>query len=98
MLKEVAEKLKNSNTPVMQKIHTNNGTKLIAFGLKKGVALAEHTAPSKAKIIMVQGEVDFNMKQESYRLATLDTYDIPLKEKHAVVGVEDAIFLLLLSE
>ena len=98
MLVAIAEKLKDSDKPIVEKIYNERGTKLIAVGLKKGVELAEHTAPSKAKLIMVQGEVDFNMKNESFRFAALDTYDIPLNVKHTVVGVEDAVFVLLLSE
>lgn len=98
MLQEVAQKLQSSDSPVTQEIYNHQGTKLIAIGLKAGVELAEHTAPSKATLIMIQGEVDFNIKDESYRFAPLDTYDIPLKVKHAVVGIEDAIFLLLLTQ
>ncbi len=98
MLKELATKLKTSDTPVIERIYNQNGTKLIAIGLKKDVTLAEHTAPSKAKLIMAKGEVDFNIDGKSLRFDALDTYDIPLKVKHSVVALEDTVFLLLLSE
>jgi quercetin dioxygenase-like cupin family protein len=97
MLKAVAEELKSSDGPVVKKIYTGDGTMLLAIGLRKGVELAEHTAPSTAKLIMIQGKVNFNLKDESLRFARHDTYDIPLGKKHTVVGVVDAIFLLLLT-
>jgi quercetin dioxygenase-like cupin family protein len=98
MLKAVAEELKSSDGPVVKKIHNGDGTMLLAIGLKKGVVLAEHTAPSVAKLIMIQGEVNFNLKDESFRFTLHDTYDIPWGKKHNVLGVVDAIFLLLLTQ
>ena len=98
MIKEVANLLQTSETPVLKKVYDKNGTKLLAVGLKQGVVLKEHTAPSEAKLMVVQGEIDYNTATSSYRFARLDTYDIPEKESHSVVAVDDAVFLLLLSK
>lgn len=97
LLNEVSEKLKTSDRPVLKKIFSANGTNLIAIGLKKGVELKEHTAPSKAKLMVIQGVIDFHINEKTLRFNVQDTFEIPLKVKHAVVGVEDAIFLLILS-
>jgi len=98
MLRKVEKKLVTSSRPVLETIHSQKDSKIIAVGLKCGVEFAEHTAPGQAKLIMIKGEIDFNMKDESLRFETLDTYDIPLKVKHSVVAMEDAIFLLVLSD
>lgn len=98
MLKEVAEKLKTSDVPVIKKLHNKNGTKLLVIGLRQGVTLAEHTAPCKAQLMVIKGEIDFNTETESRRYDCFETYDIPLKVKHSVVAIEDAMFLLLLDE
>ena len=98
MVQEVADLLQSSETPVLKKIYDKNGTKLLVIGLKQGVVLKEHTAPSGAKLIVMQGEIDYNTQSSSYRFAQLDTYDIPEKVPHSVVAIEDAVFLLLLAK
>ena len=86
-----------SNKPVIENIYSDNGNKLIAIAMKKGVLLADHKAPSKAKLIVIKGEIDFNISAKSYRLAVPDSLEIPLDETHSVSAFEDALFLLLLS-
>lgn len=98
MMTEVANNLKVSNAPVIKKIHDNNGIKIIAVGLARGVELAEHKTACKAKLLVVQGEIDFNTETESRRYACYESYDIPLNIKHSVVAWDDAIFLLFLHE
>ncbi|MAZ28083.1 MAG: hypothetical protein CL868_13535 [Cytophagaceae bacterium] len=95
---ELAENLKLSNHPVIKKIHDENGTKIMAIGLKRGVELAEHVAPCKARLLVIKGEIDFNTKTESKRFACYESYDIPMNVKHSVVAWNDAIFLLFLNE
>ncbi len=97
-LKKVAEKLLTSDRPVVEKIFSANNTTVIAFGLKSGVELSEHTAPSRAKLVMIQGVVNFHINGEVLRFTVQDSFDIPLDIKHSVVGVEDAMFLIVLSQ
>tara|TARA_R110002072_G_scaffold7503_2_gene40637 strand:+ start:390875 stop:391177 length:303 start_codon:yes stop_codon:yes gene_type:complete len=98
MMTEVAENLKKSNAPVVKEIYNENGTKILAIGLGRGVTLAEHVAPCKAKLLVVQGEIDFNTATESKRFACYESYNIPMDVKHSVVAWDDAIFLLFLNE
>lgn len=98
VLNHIAETLATSEKPVIEQIYDKEGKKLIAIGLKKGVEFPEHVAPAKAKLMVVQGEVDFNTETRSYRLERFDSFDIPMDIKHAVVGVDDAVFLLLLGK
>lgn len=98
MMTEVAQNLKVSDRPVIKKILDENGTKIMAIGLRRGVELSEHVAPCKAKLLVVQGEIDFNTEMESKRFARFESYDIPMNVKHSVVAWDDAIFLLFLNE
>jgi quercetin dioxygenase-like cupin family protein len=95
VLNEIAEALANSEKPVVKQVYNHDDTKLIAIGLRKGVELSEHVAPGKAKLMVIQGEVDFNTDTRSFRLAQFDSFDIPEDVAHSVIGVYDAIFLLL---
>lgn len=94
---ELAKSLKLSDQPVIKKILDENGTKVLAIGLKRGVELKEHVAPCKAKLLVIKGEIDFNTNLESRRYACYESYDIPINLKHSVVAWDDAIFLLFLN-
>ncbi len=94
---ELAKSLKLSDQPVIKKILDENGTKVLAIGLKRGVELKEHVAPCKAKLLVIKGEIDFNTNFESRRYACYESYDIPINLKHSVVAWDDAIFLLFLN-
>lgn len=98
MMTEVAQSLKTSNRPIIKKILDENGTKIMAIGLGRGVELAEHVAPCKARLLVIKGEIDFNTKTESKRFACYESFDIPMDVKHSVVAWDDAIFLLFLNE
>lgn len=96
-LNEISEALSKSNAPIIKPVYDKSGNKLLAIGLRSGVTFPEHIAPSKAKLMVVQGEIDFNTETDSYRFERFDSFDIPMQVKHSVVGVFDAIFLLLLG-
>ncbi|PPK96516.1 hypothetical protein LY01_00337 [Nonlabens xylanidelens] len=98
ILNEMSEALASSKEPLIKQIYEKAGKKLLAIGLRRGVELPEHIAQEKAKLMVVQGEIDFNTATHSYRLERFDSFDIPKDIKHSVVGVFDAVFLLLLGD
>ncbi|TXE16622.1 hypothetical protein ES731_13715 [Psychroflexus gondwanensis] len=97
-MKEVAENLKVSDQPIMKTIYEEGDTTVIAIGLGRGVELAEHLAPCKAKLMVVQGEIDFNTETESRRYACFESYDIPMNLRHSLVAWDDALVILFLTE
>lgn len=97
-LNEIAQALSTSNKPVIKQIYNQEGQKMIAVGLKKGVVFPEHLAPAKAKLMVIQGEVDYNTETENFRFESFDTYDIPMKVRHSVVAFYNAIFLVLFGK
>tara|TARA_R110002051_G_scaffold91205_3_gene160273 strand:- start:40524 stop:40841 length:318 start_codon:yes stop_codon:yes gene_type:complete len=98
VLTEISEAISESDKPVIKQIYSKNGQKMLAIGLRKGVIFPEHIAPSKAKLIVVQGQIEFIIASDRKKLECFDSYDIPQEVKHSVEGVEDAIFLLLLGK
>lgn len=98
VLTEISEAISGSDKPIIKQIYSKNGQKMLAIGLRKGITFPEHTAPSKAKLMVVQGQIDFVISTDRKKLERFDSYDIPQEVKHSVVGVEDAIFLLLLGK
>ena len=98
VLNKISESLSKSKKPLIKEIYDKAGKKLLVIGLRSGVELPENLAHSKAKIMVIQGEIDFNTATSSYRLERFDSFDIPQDVQHSVVGVFDAIFLLLLRK
>ncbi|MDB9954051.1 hypothetical protein OAD49_00635 [Flavobacteriaceae bacterium] len=98
VINEISESLSESKKPLIKQIYDKAGKTLFVIGLRRGVELPENLTNSKAKIMVVQGEIDFNTATSSYRLERFDSFDIPPEVKHSVVGVFDAIFLLLLRK
>ena len=98
VINEISESLSKSKKPLIKQIYDKADKTLLVIGLRRGVELPENLTTSKAKIMVVQGEIDFNTATSSYRLERFDSFDIPPDVKHSVVGVFDAIFLLLLRK
>jgi quercetin dioxygenase-like cupin family protein len=98
MLQDLNLDLKQSDSPVIKPYYIHGSTKILAIGLKDGVTLAKHKAPSKAQLLVVKGKIVFKIKDEEIHLDTCDTFKIPLDVEHEVIGKSDAIFLLILSE
>ncbi|MFT5751698.1 MAG: quercetin dioxygenase-like cupin family protein [Flavobacteriales bacterium] len=97
VINEVADALSKSDTPIIKPIYDRAGNRLLVIGLRSGVTFPEHLAPSQAKLMVVQGEIDFKTATNTYRFERFDSFDIPMDVKHSVLGVFDAIFLLLLG-
>lgn len=98
VINEISESLSESEQPLIKRIYDKADKTLFVIGLRSGIALPENLTISKAKIMVVQGEIDFNTSSSSYRLERFDSFEIPLEVKHSVVGVFDAVFLLLLKK
>ncbi|WP_228547256.1 cupin domain-containing protein [Nonlabens antarcticus] len=94
-LKEMSDRIKSSALPVTTKIYEKNGINITAIGLARGVELIEHVVPCKVKLLVVKGEIDFNMDGQSSRLGCFESFEIPINIKHSVVGWDEAIFLLI---
>lgn len=97
MLKLIAEKLKQTDKPIFKVIFRNNHTRVVAFGLKKGMKLIDHQLPVCTKIILIKGEVEIDSKIEILNLKEFDTYTIPTKVIHQVKAHDDTIMLLILD-
>ncbi len=97
-LNQIADALPTSEQPLIKQIYTYKGGKLIGIGLRGGVGLPEQLTLLQTKIIMVTGEIDLTTATHSYRLERFDTFDIPVNVTHTILGVYDAIFLLLVRK
>lgn len=96
-MKSLREELKTSNKPVFKIVQASEHFKVIAIGLNTSVVLKKHKAPARAKLVVVQGSVDYCSERETATLNQFDEYNIPLDEFHELVAHEASICMLIVG-
>lgn len=98
VLREVLNSAVQTDKPVLKPLVTTTDTKIIAIGLKKGVILKEHTAPSTAQLTVIKGKVNYITPNYEKLLECYDTHDIIFNEPHSLEAEEDSLCLLVLTK
>ncbi|MGB1247563.1 MAG: hypothetical protein ACPG4Z_01665 [Chitinophagales bacterium] len=96
-MKKIISSIQTSTHPIMEVVQQSKDFKVIAIGLNEGVALKKHTAPKRAKILVVKGTVKYTSTRETVNINCFEEYNIPLEEEHEVSADKEAIFLLILG-
>lgn len=68
---------------------------VILIKIKQGEILKPHHAPTDAFLIMAEGEIIFNLKEEKFHLKKGDMLTFKAFETHSVEALEDAAFLVV---
>lgn len=97
MLRTIADRLAHAKKPIIKVLFRNKNTRIVAFGLKKGMKLIDHQLPVATKIILLKGEMEIDSKIEIISLEEYQNYEIPPKVIHQVRAFEDTIALLILD-
>ena len=97
MLHTIWDNIAETDRPIMKIIFRNNNTRVIAFGLKKGMKLTDHQLPVNTKIILMKGEVEIESKIETVTLSDFDEYEIAPKVIHQVTAKNDLMMLVILN-
>ena len=98
VLNDISVALTQSDKPIIRHIYYKDGKKLLAIGLRSGTEFTDYIPLLQGKIMVVQGEIDFNTETNSFRLECFDSFIIPEGKILSIVGVFDAVFILLLEE
>jgi quercetin dioxygenase-like cupin family protein len=67
----------------------------IAIRLMNGQVLKKHMSATPAMIIVLKGEVLFEMEGNTSVIKELNTFEIPATVPHEVTGLEESVFLLI---
>lgn len=97
IIKELIEELENqsSERPTIKIFQKGEGYKIIAMGFKKGIILKEHSTPIPAKILVIEGKVNYKEEDKILTLNKYDEYEIPVHITHSVEALENSICLLI---
>jgi len=98
-IKELLAQMAQSKTgPAIKVLEKGEQFKVILIGFKKEMALKAHQTPIKAKLIVLEGKVNYIEAQRLVVLKKYDELDIPKTVVHSVQALEDSICLLIQSQ
>jgi quercetin dioxygenase-like cupin family protein len=94
-IQEVKQEIPAATKPIVKVLRKTDSTKIIVLGFNKGVILKEHETNVPAKLVVIDGQVQY---REGDKLVTLNQYDeleIPVNILHSVEGIQQSICLLI---
>lgn len=74
----------------------NKGGTVTLFAFDVGEGLSEHTAPFDALVVVTDGEADFEIAGESFKLRQGETIILPANRPHAVRAATRFKMLLIM--
>ncbi len=83
------------NNLKVQKITTSENLDILSISLEKGAVFPEHTSPRDAYLIMLEGKIQFHIKNEVYTLNKQQHLNFNKEEPHWVAGIENSKFLIV---
>lgn len=81
--------------PAVLQIKNSDKSQVIVIGLKKDQVLKRHLSPIPALLVVMKGQIDFEMNGNVTSLSAFDTFEIPVNVLHEVTSVEESIFLIM---
>ncbi len=79
----------------IQKIVKTNTLEILSISLEKGATFPEHTSPSDAQLIVLEGDMVFHINGDSYQLKTQQNFNFPKAMPHTVRANENSKFLII---
>ncbi len=79
----------------IQKLVKNEGLEILSISLEKGAIFPEHTSPTDATLVVLEGAIVFHINGEDYSIKKLEHFSFPKEEKHWVEAFKDSKFLII---
>ncbi|MFX0555286.1 hypothetical protein ACOCEA_00715 [Maribacter sp. CXY002] len=79
----------------VEKIAKNDNLEVLSISLEKDFIFPEHTSSRDALLILLEGDINFNINEENYRLKKHQELSFPKHEKHWVKANENSKFLII---
>jgi quercetin dioxygenase-like cupin family protein len=95
VIKSALDELKQSAHPVAKIIHHHADCNTLVLAFKKGMVLKEHKTDRPTTLLVIDGEINYSVGEESINLEKFNQIGIPVGLLHAIEATEDAICLLI---
>ena len=70
-------------------LRKSEAVKYFAVALGKNGVLKKHTASVPSTLLVIKGEINFVIDQQTIHLKQFDVYEIPVNVEHEVIGISD---------
>nr|AWJ66186.1 hypothetical protein [uncultured bacterium] len=77
------------------KLVKTDAFEILSISLEKDAVFPEHTSPTDAQLIVLQGDIVFHMNGESYHLKKHQHFNFPKEMVHWVAANENSKFLIV---
>lgn len=79
----------------VQKLSKNDAIEILSISLEKEAIFPEHTSPTDAQLIVLEGDIFFHIKGETFHLKKQQHFSFAKEEKHWVKANENSKFLII---
>ena len=79
----------------VQKLVKTNTFEILNISLEEGATFPDHTSPTDAQLIVLEGAIVFHINGESYQLTKQQNFSFPKETTHFVVANENSKFLII---
>jgi quercetin dioxygenase-like cupin family protein len=79
----------------IQKLIKNNRLEILSISLEKDALFPEHTSPTDAVLVVLEGNIDFHINGENFCLKAQQHFSFPKETAHWVKANENAKFLVI---
>lgn len=79
----------------VEKLITSDHLDILSISLEKGKVFPEHTSPRNAFLIMLEGEIQFHIKNKVYTLTDKQHFQFEKEVPHWVEAIENSKFLIV---
>ncbi len=79
----------------VSKLVKTDTLEIISICLEKGTTFPEHSSPTNAQLIVLEGDIEFHINGESYRLKKQQHFNFPKQVVHFVVANANSKFLII---
>ena len=79
----------------VQKLVKNESLEILSISLEKDAVFPEHTSPTDAQLILLDGFIAFYIKGECYEIKKEQRFSFPKQTAHWVKANENSKFLII---
>ncbi len=79
----------------IEKLAKTDALEIMSISLEKDAVFPEHTSPTDAHLVMLEGDIIFHIDGKEYHLKNGQYFSFPKKEKHWIRANENSKFLIV---
>lgn len=79
----------------VEKFVKNDTLEILSISLEKNAIFPEHTSPTDAQLVVMEGDIIFHINGETYHLISQQHFGFPKEVSHWVEANENSKFIII---